>query len=97
MELTTEALREMWDRQDDDMVDKLGYIGMLDSDLLAAAARGDVDLNEIARWNMASRGLGRHGEWVGFPEAKRIWMGDGRTYPVDNGNGRRVRVTIPQS
>lgn len=95
MKLTTEALREMWDRQDDEMVDKLGYIGMLDTDLLAAAANGDVDLNEIARWNMAARGLGRDGKWVGFPEAKRIWMGSGRTYPIDNGSGRKVRVTIP--
>lgn len=36
-----------------------------------AAAKGEVDLNEIARWVLASRGIGTNGAWVGFPEAKR--------------------------
>lgn len=95
MELTTQALRDGWDRQDDEVVDKLGYLGMLDTDLLMAAARGDVDLNELARWRLAASGVGRDGMWVGFDEAERIWMGEGRTYPVVGADGRTVRVTVP--
>lgn len=71
MELTTTALRNGWVTQDDDTVEKLGYISMADTDLLLAAAKGEVDLNEIARWVVASRGIGANGAWVGFPEAKR--------------------------
>jgi hypothetical protein len=42
------------------------------SDILAAAL-GKVDLNVLARREMASRGMGRNGEWVGFAKAEEIW------------------------
>lgn len=38
--------------------------------LLAAAARGEIDLNLLARAELASRGLGRDGHWVGFEAAE---------------------------
>ena len=34
--------------------------------LLVAAARGDVDLNALAREELAARGLDADGRWVGF-------------------------------
>ena len=34
--------------------------------LLVAAACGDVDLNALAREELANRGLGVDGQWVGF-------------------------------
>lgn len=71
MELTTMELKARWDNNDDDTVDRLGYIRMTDTELLLAAAKGEVDLNEIARWMVADRGIGINGAWVGFPEAKR--------------------------
>lgn len=40
--------------------------------LLAAAARGEIDLNEMARREMASRGLDKNGKWVGFAKAAEI-------------------------
>ncbi len=40
--------------------------------LLAAAARGEVDLNQMAREELASRGLDSAGRWVGFVQANAL-------------------------
>ena len=53
-------------------VDEIGFVQIADSKVLAAAARGEIDLNLIAREEMASRGLGLYGEWVGFKAARTI-------------------------
>lgn len=45
---------------------------VIDSNLLAAAARGEIDLNHLARMELANRGQGTKGEWVGFDQAKQI-------------------------
>lgn len=39
--------------------------------LLVAVARGDVDLNAMARRELANRGLDRGGQWIGFAQADR--------------------------
>jgi hypothetical protein len=41
--------------------------------LLLAIAAGVIDPVEAARRELANRGLDADGEWVGFPEAHRIW------------------------
>lgn len=71
MKLTTADLRQGWERQDDEVVEKLGYLPLMDTDLLVAAAKGEVDLNEVARWVLAAQGIGEGGRWVGFDEAER--------------------------
>ena len=38
-------------------------------DVLAAAARGELDLNALARAELANMGRDEQGEWVGFGEA----------------------------
>jgi len=53
-------------------VDEIGFIQIADTRVLAAVARGEIDLNLIAREEMAARGLGLHGEWVGFQKARQI-------------------------
>ncbi len=53
-------------------VDELGFIQIAPAKVLAAAARGEIDLNRIAKEELASRGLGRNGEWVGFEKARKI-------------------------
>lgn len=53
-------------------VDEVGFIQIAPAKVLAAVARGEIDLNRIAREEMASRGLGRNGEWVGFERARKI-------------------------
>ncbi len=53
-------------------VDEIGFIQIANTKVLAAAARGEIDLNRIAREELANRGLGLHGEWVGFQAAREI-------------------------
>jgi hypothetical protein len=53
-------------------VDELGFIQTALTKVLAAAARGEIDLNKLAREELASRGLDNQGVWVGFPRAKQI-------------------------
>ena len=53
-------------------VDEIGFIQIADAKVLAAVARGEIDLNRIAREELASRGLGLNGEWVGFKAAREI-------------------------
>jgi len=42
-------------------------------ELLLQALRGEIDLLALARREMADRGLGKNGEWVGFKKADKIW------------------------
>ena len=51
-------------------VDKLGFIQLAGTKILAAVARGEVDLNAVARRELASRGLDRNGKWVGCERAQ---------------------------
>ncbi len=53
-------------------VDEVGFIQIAAANVLAAVARGEIDLNLIAREELASRGLGLNGEWVGFQKAREI-------------------------
>lgn len=53
-------------------VDEIGFIQIADAKVLAAVARGEIDLNRIAREELASRGLGLHAEWVGFKVSREI-------------------------
>lgn len=61
------------ENNDDDAIDEFGHIRMLSRDTLLAAALGDIDLNDIARFFMADSGYDREGCWVGFDAAKRAW------------------------
>lgn len=53
-------------------VDEIGFIQIALSKVLAAAARGELDLNLLASEELASRGLDSHGKWVGFERASQI-------------------------
>lgn len=53
-------------------VDEIGFIQIAQGKVLVAIARGEIDLNRIAREELANRGLGLHGEWVGFKAAAKI-------------------------
>lgn len=45
-------------------------------DIIAAVARGDIDLNRLARETLASRGLDHNAKWIGFDAARLM---DSRT------------------
>jgi len=51
-------------------IDQVGFIQTADTEVLAAVARGEIDLNLIAREELASRGLNDQGRWVGFDQAR---------------------------
>ncbi len=53
-------------------VDELGFLQTALTKLLAAAARGEIDLNRLAREELANRGLDTKGQWVGFEAARDI-------------------------
>lgn len=53
-------------------VDEIGFIQTALTKVLAAAARGELDLNRLAREELAARGLDQNGVWVGFEQAAKI-------------------------
>ena len=53
-------------------VDEISFIQTALTKVLAAAARGELDLNRLAREELALRGLDDKGNWVGFDRAKQI-------------------------
>ena len=53
-------------------VDEIGFIQVAQARVLAAVARGELDLNRLAREELAARGLDDKGVWVGFERAKQI-------------------------
>lgn len=46
--------------------ESLGALQLLPNDVLAAVARGELDLNLFAVKELSSRGYNDRGEWVGF-------------------------------
>ena len=53
-------------------IDELGFVQIADAKILAAVARGELNLNVVARRELASRGLDRHAKWVGFEKAAAL-------------------------
>ena len=53
-------------------VDEIGFVQIAMTEVLAAVARGELDLNRLAREELAARGLDDKGVWVGFDRAKQI-------------------------
>jgi hypothetical protein len=49
--------------------DKIGFMKLADNDILAAVARGEVDLNAMACQILADRGMDQNGRWIGFRAA----------------------------
>jgi hypothetical protein len=53
-------------------VDEVGFIQVAMTKVLAAVARGELDLNRLAKEELAARGLDDKGVWVGFDRAKKL-------------------------
>ncbi len=52
-------------------VDETGFIQIAAIKVLAAVARGELDLNRLAKQELAARGLNERGNWIGFDAAKK--------------------------
>ena len=53
-------------------VDEVGFIQIAMTKVLAAVARGELDLNRLTKEELAARGLDDKGVWVGFDRAKQL-------------------------
>lgn len=56
-------------------IDEVGFIQIAASKVLAAVARGELDLNRLAREELVARGQDENGVWVGFDRAADIHAG----------------------
>lgn len=52
--------------------DDVGFLQTASSKVMGASARGEIDLNRLARKELASRGMDTDGKWVGFQRASEI-------------------------
>lgn len=50
----------------------LSQFQTLDTDLLASAARGEIDLNQLAKIVLSRRGQDENGKWIGFKQAAEL-------------------------
>jgi len=48
--------------------------GMTHTELLLAIANGKLDAVQLAKEELAKRGLGQTGKWVGFAQAEAEWQ-----------------------
>lgn len=69
--MKTETLAALYARRLDFVIDDILVLQLCKSEVLAAAARGDIDLNRLAREELAARGLDLKCRWVGFERAAR--------------------------
>lgn len=49
----------------------INLLQTIDTDLLTKAARGEIDLNNLAKYVLSQRGQNRDGQWIGFNEAAK--------------------------
>jgi len=77
--------------QDKFTVDQLGFVQIAATEILAAAARGELDLNAVARHELANRGLDWNGQWIGFEKAAAL----AGCYPVRR-DGKVIPVSVPK-
>jgi hypothetical protein len=53
--------------------EELGFLQLAHTAVLARIARGEIDLNALARHELANRGRDGSGRWVGFAAAD-AWL-----------------------
>ena len=70
------------------LVEELGEDAMIlqiaKTRLLLLMATGQVDATQMARHELAQRGLDEHGAWTGFAAAAKLWQAT-ETSPATNG------------
>jgi hypothetical protein len=54
--------------------DEAAFTQLLKTKLIHLIATDQVDMVQLARDEMANRGLGQNAEWIGFPAAAKLWQ-----------------------
>lgn len=57
-------------------IDQVDFVHQVGRSVLLAAARGQVNLNLLARQELANRGYDKDGLWVGFKRARELYEGE---------------------
>ena len=62
-----------------DLIDLLGedeaaFMQLLKTKLIHLMATDQIDMLQLARDEMAQRGLGLNAEWIGFKAAAKLWQ-----------------------
>ena len=65
----------------------------ISTEILAAAVRGDIDLNALAKKELANRSLDFNGKWVGFERAKEL----SNMSVVRRADGKTALVSVPEN
>lgn len=52
------------------------HLQPIPTSVLTAAVRGDLDLMRLVRAELAARGVDLDGDWIGFPAALKLHLGD---------------------
>ena len=58
---------------EDAAIERYAILQGIDTDVLVEIASGTVDPGELARIELAQRGLGKDGKWIGFPQSRQLW------------------------
>jgi len=58
---------------EDAAIERYAIFQGIDTDVLLEIVAGKVNPTEIARIELAQRGLGKDGAWIGFPQARQYW------------------------
>ncbi len=58
---------------EDAAIERYAIFQGIDTDVLLEIVTGKVDPGELVRIELAHRGLGKDGAWVGFPQARQLW------------------------
>ena len=59
--------------------DEAAFTRLLKTKLIHLMATDQVDMLQLARDEMANRGLGQNAEWIGFPAAAKLWQAPAAT------------------
>ena len=78
-----------WKSSDDDNPAYL--FSTTNTSLLVAAVRGEIDVQDLVKQELANRGLDWSGKWIGFAEAKSL----AKCFPVRI-NGELTAVSVPE-
>ncbi len=58
---------------EDAAIERYAIFQGIDTDVLLEIVTGKVDPTELVRIELASRGMGKDGKWIGFPQARQLW------------------------
>ncbi len=62
--------------------DEAAFTQLLNTKLIHLMATDTLDTVQLARDEMANRGLGTNGEWIGFPAAAKLWQAPTEETPL---------------